>query len=380
MAFPDLVDAFDLTIGQLQWVVICFVAASGGLLVPFGALGDRLGHATTVLVGGAVSSVAMVANALAPSYGVLLVGRVAQGVGTALVMASAPALATLATPPERHRRAIGLFQAAAAVGLATGPIVGGVVVLAIGWRGVFWFRVPLALALVVLAMRTIGIGTARRQSTTSAAGGLRLAIGSRLRDLGRVDVVVANGLTFAANGAMFATWLLVPSLLVDEMGVAVLASGLALAASPVATALAAARADTAARHIGPRATTTVGLAAMTGGMVVIAAGGSEASPAVIVAALSVIGAGLGLFSVPNMATVMGALPPEAQGVAGSLNLMMRTLGIVTGAAWHAFVFDRAEPSLGFDGALGQVFTLGAGVLVVAAAVAALSRPRSPSSA
>ncbi|MDH3684093.1 MAG: MFS transporter, partial [Acidimicrobiia bacterium] len=71
MAFPDLVDAFDLTIGQLQWVVICFVAASGGLLVPFGALGDRLGHATTVLVGGAVSSVAMVANALAPSYGVL---------------------------------------------------------------------------------------------------------------------------------------------------------------------------------------------------------------------------------------------------------------------------------------------------------------------
>lgn len=377
IAFPDLVADFDLTVGQLQWVVICFVAASGGLLVPAGALGDRIGHATTVVAGAVVAAVGLVTCALAPSFGWFLGGRVVQGVGTATLMASAPALATLAAPASGRARAVGVFQSATAVGLASGPIVGGLFVLLMGWRGVFWFRVPLAVALLVLAMRARGSGRPVVEPRSQPAW----------RAVVTPTVVVASVATFVGNGAMFATWLLVPTLLVDMMGVELLLGGVVLAVSPALTALAAGRAGAVSERLGPAFGAVVGLAVMVAGMVVVATAGDGRSIALVVVGLALVGAGLGLFSVPNMAVVMAALPPSAQGVAGGLNLMTRTGGIVAGAAWHARLFDRLEPASGFATAFGVVFAVGAAaiasvaVLVGLAAAPAASRlRRRPSSA
>jgi len=359
--------------------VILFVAASGGLLVPAGMLGDRIGHATAVLAGAAISVVAMVACALAPSFGLFLGARVLQGVGTATLMASAPALAALASPPDRREHAVGIFQSAAATGLAAGPIIGGLMVVLLGWRGVFWFRVPIAVLLVVLAF-----GTPR---TAGPPGGLSGRQASELWRALRLafdpSVVIANLLTFVANGAMFATWLLVPSLLVDERGVSVTVGGLILAVSPAATALAAGRAGRVVGRFGAGSTTVAGLVAMAVGLAAIAATAWGWPTTTVIAALGLVGLGLGLFSVPNMASVMAALPPSDQGVAGAINLMMRTLGIVTGAAWHARLFDRVEPGRSFEAAFGVVFAVAAGAVVVAAAVAALgsaTRTRQPSAA
>ena len=390
IAFPDLVADFDLSVGQLQWVVILFVAASGGLLVPAGVLGDRIGHATAVVGGAAISVAAMLACAVAPTFGLFLAARVVQGVGTATIMASAPALATLASTPDRRAHAVGVFQSAAAFGLASGPIIGGVMVLLLGWRGVFWFRVPIAALLMVMALgsrsslarRTAANDTAANDTgandtgandTASIAGPpgwLRIA-----RLALRRQVVIANLLTFVANGAMFATWLLVPSLLVDERGVSVTVGGLVLAVSPVMTVLGANRAGRLVDRHGAWPTGVGGLLAMTVGLAAIAAIGLGWPTSTVVVALALIGLGLGVFSVPNMATVMGALPESDQGVAGAINLMMRTLGIVTGAAWHALVFDRAEVGATFEAAFGVVFAVAAGIMAVAVAVALVSQPR-----
>ena len=382
IAFPDLVADFDLSVGQLQWVVILFVAASGGLLVPAGVLGDRVGHARAVLAGASVSVVAMAGCAIAPSFGWFLAARVVQGVGTATLMASAPALATLASPPERRAHAVGIFQSAAAVGLAAGPIIGGVMVLLLGWRGVFWFRVPIAALLVALAVRTAA-PAASPAPEGSAARAARVATvsldeaaaeGRSLRRVVRAalasEVLVANSLTFLANGAMFASWLLVPSLLVDERGVSVTVGGLMLAVSPAMTAVAASRAGPVVQRLGPRSTTVGGLAMMAVGLAAIAATAWGWPTATVIVALGLVGLGLGFFSVPNMASVMAALPASDQGVAGAVNLMMRTLGIVAGAAWHARVFDRVEIGRTFESAFGFVFAIAAGIVVVAAALAA----------
>ncbi len=380
-------------------MVICFVAASGGLLVPAGALGDRIGHATMVVAGASLSVVAMAACALAPSFGFFLGARVLQGIGTATIMSSAPALATLASGPDKRERAIGTFQSASAVGLASGPVIGGLMVLLLGWRGVFWFRVPLAALLLFLAWRTLGpVGHRRPAEKADAGDGSDGGGGdggggggrgvdaterpggqSRLAAVTRPDVVVANLLTFVANGSMFATWLLIPALLVDEMGIAILLGGVVLAVSPATTALVAAVTARVVERIGATPAVVAGLLAMAAGLAVATRaedrwpldGGWSVLPVLV--SLVLVGGGLGLFSVPNMAAVMAAAGSAHQGLAGAVNLMMRTLGIVVGAAWHSRLFDRLEPTSGFGPAFTRVFLVGAGVLVAAAALAATTQ-------
>ncbi|MGF1596135.1 MAG: MFS transporter [Acidimicrobiales bacterium] len=417
VAFPDLVADFDLAVGQLQWVVICFVLVSGGLLLPAGALGDAIGHARLALLGASCSVVALVACAAAPSFGWFLAARVGQGVGTAAVMASAPALAALAAP--RRELAAGRFQAAAAVGLAIGPVVGGVLVLAAGWRAVFWFRVPLAVALVLLALLVGHRGAGRPSADRAAAdrrgaalvavtvaavlgavsartaGPVALVAATVMAALAiaafaaharsRPDPIVDPGLlrqpivaaaavaTLVVNGALFAIWLLVPSLLVDRFGLHVVAAGGVLAVSPVATAAAAGRASVVTDRIGPTATMGVGVTLAAGGLAVLAATAAT-GPAIV--GLAVAGVGLGLFSVPAMAVILDAMPEGRQGVAGALSLMMRTLGIVTGVAVQGDLFDRIELGSGFATAYRAVMTGSASTLAMVAAVVVVVAVRS----
>src|SRR5277367_1183581 len=94
IAFPAITRGFGLAIGDIQWVVISFVLTYASLLLVFGRLGDRLGHAVIFRIGLAWSAVAFVLCALAPSLAVLLACRILQGVGAALVLSCGAALTT----------------------------------------------------------------------------------------------------------------------------------------------------------------------------------------------------------------------------------------------------------------------------------------------
>ena len=110
--------------------------------------------------------------ALAPSYAVTLACRVAQGVSGGLIYGTASALVTQSLPRERHGRGLGVMSLGLGVGVAVGPVIGGLLVDGFGWRAVFLYRAPLALALGVVAARSpraLAPGGARR-----GCGGWRL--------------------------------------------------------------------------------------------------------------------------------------------------------------------------------------------------------------
>jgi len=153
VAFPDLIGDLGIAVVDIQWLVVAFVLASGGALIGAGRLGDLLGHHRTLSWGGLGSAVGMALCAAAPGLPVLVMGRVLQGLGTAFVMASAPALITASAGEGGRGRALGLFQMSAAVGLALGPLVASPLVAVLGWRSVFWVRAPVGLALGLLARR-----------------------------------------------------------------------------------------------------------------------------------------------------------------------------------------------------------------------------------
>ena len=93
MAFPAMTEAFALATPDIRWVAVCYVITYGSLMLFCGVLGDRLGHLRVFRWGLVLSALALVACAAAPSYGWLLAGRVLQGIGVALTLSCAPALA-----------------------------------------------------------------------------------------------------------------------------------------------------------------------------------------------------------------------------------------------------------------------------------------------
>jgi MFS transporter, DHA2 family, methylenomycin A resistance protein len=130
-----------------QWVVDGYTVAFASLLLLAGSLADRIGVRRGFVVGLAVFVVASAACALASSVAFLIAARVAQGVGAAWLMACSLALiAHTFAEPQARRRALAVWGAVSGIGLASGPLVGGILVASIGWRAIFFANVPIGLA------------------------------------------------------------------------------------------------------------------------------------------------------------------------------------------------------------------------------------------
>ena len=151
IAFPSITRAFDLQVADIRWVVIAYVLTYASLMLAFGRLGDLLGYRRIFQIGLLVSALGFTACAAAPTYPLLLLGRMLQGVGIALTLSCAPALAISLYDERDRTRVLGIYTAIAAAGSALGPLVGGFLVEHAGWPAVFWPRAPLVLVALALS-------------------------------------------------------------------------------------------------------------------------------------------------------------------------------------------------------------------------------------
>jgi DHA2 family methylenomycin A resistance protein-like MFS transporter len=141
-------------VSALQWVVSAYTITFAALILTAGTLGDRIGARRVYLAGFAVFIVASMACGAAPSLGVLIGARAVQGVGAAILVPCSLTLLNHAHPDARQRgRAVGLWSAGASVALSGGPLVGGLLIAAIGWRAIFFINVPIGLLGVALTLR-----------------------------------------------------------------------------------------------------------------------------------------------------------------------------------------------------------------------------------
>jgi EmrB/QacA subfamily drug resistance transporter len=141
------------SIGELDWTINSYTLAIGVFLLTAAAVGDRLGRRRMLAAGLAVFTAASAGCALAPSVGVLIAGRAAQGIGTAMVLPQALALLSAAFSPQTRGKAMGLFAGITGLAILGGPVLGGVVVQGLAWQWIFWLNVPIGLALIPLACR-----------------------------------------------------------------------------------------------------------------------------------------------------------------------------------------------------------------------------------
>jgi len=384
IALPAISAAFEVPVASIQGIVLTYVVTFAVALVPAGRLADRAGHARVFRAGLVLTGAAHLLCGLAPAWSWLLGARVVQGLGAALVMASAPALVTLATEPGRRGRALGHLGLAASLGAVIGPLGGGALVGALGWRIAYLGRLPLVLLSLGLARglsassRSGDGGTSRGPDKASVQSSGTL---SGLADLR--GFVIANTAHLLANAALFAIWLLVPYYLIDRRGFPVGMSGLLFATGPLAQACATPLGGRLADRGLGRWLAPLALALEGAGLWLTGRLTDAATPAQIVLALGLAGFGSGLFIVANMHYVMGAVGAGHQGAAGSLVSLMRTGGIVVGASLTTAVYSAGlstHAHLGKGGADSSAF---AGAFNVAAAIAGVAAllslvpPRAP---
>ena len=156
VAVPAIGAGLGVGVGGLAWIVNGYALALAALLLVGGALGDAYGHRRVVLTGLALFGAASAGCGLAPTVGALVVARVLQGVGAALLLPGTLAIITRAFPePDAQARAIGVWAGVGSLALPAGPLLGGVLVQTLGWRSVFLVNVPVVLVAGLAAGRTV---------------------------------------------------------------------------------------------------------------------------------------------------------------------------------------------------------------------------------
>ena len=390
IGFPDITQSFGLPIRMIQWVVICYVLTYASLMLAFGRVGDIFGHARVFRVGLAWSVAAFLLCAAAPAYGWLLLFRFLQGVGAGLVISVAPALVTGLFPEQRRSRAVAAFTMIFALSSAAGPLLGGALVGVWGWPAVFWFRAPIALAALLFVRGLPPPSLAGEREPLDLIGACLLALAistllllvNALQRIGQGDYLAAPLLALAAAGffaflrrearipapvinieffrsfsfvavnlssvlvylVSFSVLLFAPYYLVRYTGLSLALAGAVLAVSFAGSIAASPLAGRLIERFPAERVAMLG--AVLGGAGLFWIGTWNATPIlpVILAGLALQGFGVGLFQVAYMDVVIATIPRRHRGVAGSIAMLTRTIGIVSGATLLTLVFHAIEAS------------------------------------
>ncbi|MGI5125514.1 MFS transporter [Pseudonocardia sp. CA-107938] len=410
VALPSIGTDVGADAAATQWIVDAYAVAIAALLLASGTLGDRVGHRRVVVAGLVVFGAASAACGLAPSTGVLIAARAAQGVGAALLLPGTLAVVTDTFPDRGARaRALGIWAGVSSLALPAGPLLGGGLVSAAGWRWVFLVNLPVVAAAVVAVLRLVPTGKRRPErradlpGTALAAAGLGAAVfavidvghhgfqaagitalivalgcatGFVLRE-GRADDpmvplgvlrrpsfagpnVAAGTMNLVLNGFLFVTTLFLQHVLHADP----LAAGIALLPMFVPLAVLAPVAGRATARWGARPPLVVGALVAAAGAAWFVRVDPGSGYAVLLPALLGLGIGAGLFTAPVVSAAVSAVPPDRSGLASGITNTARQAGTALGVAVFGAVAAATAPA--------PQFVQGLHVLAVVGAVAWLA--------
>jgi EmrB/QacA subfamily drug resistance transporter len=204
VALPAFQASLDATVVQVQWVINAYTLMLAALILPGGALGDRLGRVRVFGTGVAIFALASLWCGLAPTIEHLIAARVLQGVGGALMIPGSLALISASFPPEIRGRAIGLWSGFSALMAAAGPVIGGWLIDTFSWRWIFLTNIPVALVILAIAFARLPESRNPRESaidwrgavliTASLAGLTYGLLQSPIHGFSNILILVALGL------------------------------------------------------------------------------------------------------------------------------------------------------------------------------------------
>lgn len=435
LALPTLAVEFSVDITTIQWVILAYFATIASLHLPMGRLGDRFGRRRMFLIGSAVFALGAVLSGFATGLWPLVAMRVIQGFGGGMMQAIGPALLVSSFPDSERGRATGIIGMMIAVGLLSGPALGGLLIDTFGWQAVFFANAPVAVFVLVGGALVLREPVGARDNAYDLGGAVLAAswiaplvffLNRGLRDgwlaapslVGagiagsvlllfilhqrrRIDPLldlrvfrnpgfrIAVLVSYLGYGAYTSVMLLGPFLLQNGLGFPIARVGLLVAVVPAVGGIVSVPAGELTDRFGHRWPRTAGLLLIAAGAMALAGAGTDSGTLDIILRLAVLGIGQGFLVGPNTSALLGALPGNV-GVAGGFLASSRTLALATGqAVWGGLFAAVVTAGAGVSAALDAdpqsllhgfrvVFLGAAAVAAVAAAIAARDRHR-PSS-
>jgi EmrB/QacA subfamily drug resistance transporter len=410
LALPDMLVELHADLVEMIWVIMAYILISTVFLLAFGRVADLFGRVRMYNLGFLVFTIGSALCGVAPNAILLILFRLVQGAGAAMMMVNSIAIITEVFPPNQRGRALGINAVTFAVGGVLGPILGGLILSAGSWRWIFFINVPIGLFGTVWAYRTL------KEMSTRRAGERFDPVGAGTFSLGLVALLLAltlgiqYGWTTPGILALFAIFLvLMPAFLLWERrarspvldltlfnnrvysfsvltammqslalfavnflvvfymegvrGYDPLTAALLLIPLPVTLAVVAPLSGWVADLIGARIPATVGLLVQAGALFWLSHLGATTPYAQIAAGLGVMGVGGGLFWSPNTSAAMTASPRRRLGVASATLATLRQAGMVTSFALSLAVAASSLPrDVMFKLFVGSDVTLGSQVM------------------
>ena len=374
---PVVRDTFGSDVAAVEWVVTVYLLVVSGLLLSFGRLGDMRGHKVVYVSGFAVFVLSSALCGLAPSVAALVAFRALQALGAAMLFANSPAILTKSFPAAQRGQALGLQATMTYLGLTVGPSLGGWLTVQFGWRAVFYINVPVGMLALLLSMRFIprdaaaehaerfdlagaatfmaglvalllGLNQGHEWGWTSApilallAGAVLLLgafvlierrVPSPMLDLGLFQHRLFSAATASAvlnYICMYTVTFVLPFYLIQGRSLNTAQAGLILTAQPLVMAFAAPISGSLSDRIGSRTLSTLGMAILAVGLLLLSQLGPDSPLSSVTLALAVVGLGTGAFVSPNTSALMGAAPKHRQGIAAGVLATARNAGMVLG--------------------------------------------------
>ncbi|WP_405904559.1 MFS transporter [Streptomyces sp. NBC_00656] len=414
-ALPDMQHRLHTQLTGLQWIVDAYVLLVAMLLLSGGIFADRFGRKRVYLTGVAVFTAASVLCSLAPSVGWLVAGRVLQGIGAAAVSPASLALLAAAHPvPQERMKAIGLWAGFSGLGLAAGPVAGGVLTEAFGWPAIFLVNLPIGMVLLLFGLRHLGEsrnpsapaidipGTALSVLGVGALtyglieGGARgwtspvilgsfaasvlllaafVAVEARhsapmlpLRLFRERLFTVSNTAMVVVGFALMGSSFFFSQFFVYVQGSSILRAGLQTLPLSLAMVIVSPFAGRFAARHGFRIVVTTGLALAGTGLVALGTVHADTGYESVWWRLGLVGTGFALTLSPLTGAAIQAVSPQEGGLASGISSTTRQIGAVLGVALlGAIVRSRQSGGASFEAGLNSAF-LAAGAITLAAAV------------
>jgi EmrB/QacA subfamily drug resistance transporter len=384
VALPVIQHAIGTSFTELQWVVDAYALVLAAALLTAGSLADRFGHRRLYLVGLAIFTSASLVCGVSSSALMLILVRGVQGLGGAIMFATALALLGDRYRGKERKLAFAIWGATTGLAVALGPLVGGALISAGSWRWIFWINVPVGAVAIALALR--GVTETERSAhgridwggfiTFSAAlGGLVyglirgtpdgwgsagvltafavavtamaafVVIEQRVREpmfdlalLGNRTFAGGSLAAFVVNGTLPALILYLVIYLQDVLGYSPFATGLRLLVMSGGIVLGGAISGRVSQRLAAPVLLGVGLALMGAGALLLREVTATSGWTALISGLAVGGLGLGLVNPTLAAVAVDVVGPGRAGVGSGINTTFRQLGVATGIAGLGSIF------------------------------------------
>ena len=394
VALPIMSENLSVSMASIEWVVTSYLIIIVSTILVFGRLGDIKGKTTIFKLGIIIFTIGSLLCGISNSLIMLVFSRVIQAIGAAATMATNQGIITHVFPPNERGRALGLNGTFVALGAMIGPPIGGIIVSALSWQYIFLINVPIGILAFIFAMKTLPKGNENTDEKLDIKGAVLFGLTMILlfgaltfgKEIGYSNKAIIISLITAVilfiifikieksvsepllnlgifNNSLFSlsifcafisfiaiscSNIIIPFYLQDVMKLTPSVTGVLMTVSPIVLSVVAPISGYLSDRVGSESLTFVGLIGTSIGLFLMSFLNQYSHLGLLILFIAIMTIGNGMFQSPNNSLVMSTVDKNNLGIAGSINALVRNLGMVFGISLStALLYNRMSSKMGY---------------------------------